>query len=208
MSSGPWKHCGANFVIYPTAKLLKPGNITLGSNIIIDDFVFIGGHEELIVGNHVHIASHASITGGGRCLLGDFCGLSTGVRLLTGTDDFHGACLTGPTIPPEFRQVTRSAVVVESHAILGANVVVLPGVRIGEGTTVGAGSVVTRDLAPWGVYAGAPARLIKPRPWQHILAAEQEMYRCHGRPAASYRLPLTPTVPDAALHSTDDSRAA
>jgi galactoside O-acetyltransferase len=208
MGCGSWKRCGVNVVIYPTAKLLRPGDITLGSDVVIDDFVFIGGHDEVVVGNHVHIASHASITGGGCCLLGDFCGVSSGVRILTGTDDFHGACLTGPTIPAEFRRVTRGTVVVESHAILGANAVVLPGVRVGEGATVGAGSVVARDLAPWAVYAGAPARFLQDRPPKHILAAERELYRRHGTPAVSYRLPLLPTVPDAAFHSTDDSRAA
>lgn len=200
--------CGANVVIYPTAKLLKPGNITLGSNIIIDDFVFIGGHEELIVGNYVHIASHASITGGGRFRVGDFCNLSSGVRILTGTDDFLGAGLGGSTIPPEFRCVERNSVVVESHTILGANTVVLPGVRIGEGAAVGAGSVVTRDLEPWGVYVGVPARLLKARPAEHILAAEQELYRRFGTPPHSFRLPLTRTGTNAALYSTDDPRAA
>src|SRR5262249_651870 len=156
-----------------------------------------------IIGNHVHIASHASITGGGRCVLGDFCGLSSGVRVLTGTDDFLGAALTGPTVPAEFRRLTRAFVVVESHPVVGANAATLPGLRIGEGAAVGAGSVVTRDLAPWGVYAGAPARLIRSRPPDAIRAAEQELYRRYGLPPQSFRLPPNPAVPNAAIHPTD-----
>ena len=133
-------------------------NIALGSNIIIDDFVFIGRQRELIVGNHVHIASFASITGGGRLVIGDFSGIASGARILTGSDDFQGSGLTGPTIPPEFRAVERSEVVVESHAIVGANAVVLPGVRIGEGAVVGAGAIVTRDLPSWTINVGSPAQ--------------------------------------------------
>jgi galactoside O-acetyltransferase len=208
MTEVPWKCRGDAVVIYPLAKILKPENISLGSHIIIDDFVFLGGHEELCIGNYVHIASHASITGGGRCFFGDFSGLSSGVRVLTGTDDFLGGGLLGPTVPPEFRRVTRSAVVLESHAVVGAGAVVLPGVRIGEGAAVGAGSVVTRDLPPWGVYAGVPARFLKPRPKEIMLAAEQELYARHGRPARSWRQPPDWSLSDAALHPPDHSRAA
>ena len=58
---------GKDITIYPLAKIIKTECISLGSHIVIDDFVFIGAHEEMIIGNHVHIASHASITGGGKC---------------------------------------------------------------------------------------------------------------------------------------------
>ena len=179
-------HRGRNVTIFPLAKIIDPGAITVGSNVIIDDFVFIGRHEEMIIGNHVHVASHVSITGGGRCFLADFCGLSSGTRLLTGTDDFAGAALTGPTIPAEFRCVQRGWVEVGAHAVIGANAVVLPNVRIGEGAAVGAGSVVTRDLEPWTIYAGVPARPLKSRPRDAILA-EQQLYEKYGRPERIFR---------------------
>ena len=180
-------HRGQNVTVFPLAKIIDPGAITVGSDVIIDDFVFIGRHEELVIGNHVHIASHVSITGGGRCFLADFCGLSSGTRLLTGTDDFAGAALTGPTIPAEFRCVSRGFVEVGAHAVIGANAVVLPNVRIGEGAAVGAGSVVTRDLEPWTLYAGVPARPLKARPREAILAAEQQLYEKYGRPEQLFR---------------------
>jgi len=178
---------GKNVTIYPLAKLIDPDSITVGSNVIIDDFVFIGRHEELIIGNHVHIASHVSITGGGRCFLADFCGLSSGTRLLTGTDDFAGAALTGPTIPAEFRCVSRGFVEVGEHVVIGANAVVLANVRIGAGAAVGAGSVVTRDLEPWTIYVGVPARPLKQRPRDAILAAEQQLYDKYGRPERQFQ---------------------
>src|SRR5262249_10170229 len=150
----PFRRVGNNVKIYKLAVIVSPETMVLGSDIIIDDFVFIGSHQRLILGNHVHIASHASITGGGRVLVSDFCGISSGARLISGTDDFTGDGLTGPTIPPQFRQVHRGTIVLEPHVIIGSNAVVLPDVTVGEGSTVGAGSVVTQSLDPWGVYAG------------------------------------------------------
>jgi len=161
--------------------------MVLGSHIIIDDFVFIGSHPKIILGNHVHIASHASITGGGRVMIGDFCGISSGARLISGTDDFTGGSLTGPTIPAEFRDVHRGTIVLEPHVVIGSNAVVLPDITVGEGSTVGAGSVVTRSLDPWGVYAGAPARKINTRSRELVLANQQRLFEKFGRPGVQYR---------------------
>ena len=178
---------GANVKIYARAVILGPENVTLGSNIIIDDFVFLGAHRKLILGNYVHVAAHASITGGGRVLVCDFCGISTGARLLSGTDDFTGGTLTGPTIPPQFRTPHRGAIILEPHVVIGSNAVVLPDVTIGEGSTVGAGSVVTHSLEPWGVYAGVPARRINTRPREALQANEKLLFETCGAPAIQYR---------------------
>ncbi len=180
---------GVDVTIFPGARVLGRDRITIGSHVIIDDFVFIGSHAELVLGSYVHVASHASITGGGMCLIADFAGVSSGARILTGTDDFGGAGMTGPTIPNEFRAVERGRVTIESHVVVGANAVVLPNVTIGEGAVVGAGSVVVADLAPWQVYVGAPARAVKPRRSDRILAQERTLYERYGRPDGSTRRP-------------------
>jgi acetyltransferase-like isoleucine patch superfamily enzyme len=178
---------GENITIYPLARIIDSVAMTIGSDVIIDDFVFIGRHEELVIGNHVHIAAHASITGGGRCFLADFCGISSGARLLTGSDDFGGSALTGPTVPSEFRSVSRGQVVIGAHALVGANAVILPNVRIGAGAAVGAGSVVTRDVEPWMICAGVPARPIRERPREAILDAERRLFEKYGQPKRSFR---------------------
>jgi len=166
---------GENVTIYSRAQIIGRDRITIGSHVIVDDFVFIGKHEELIIGNHVHIASHASITGGGICVCCDFSGISCGARVLTGTDRFQGGGLTGPTIPDRYRYPERGRTVIGAHAVLGANSVVLPNIEIGEGVTVGAGSVVTSNLDPWGIYVGAPARRIGTRRKEEILEFEQKL---------------------------------
>src|SRR5450432_2149073 len=127
---------GHDVTIYPLAKIVHPASIRLGSHIVIDDFVFIGSHQELVLGNHVHVASHASITGGGVCICCDFSGISSGARILTGTDDFRGGGLTGPTVPARYRAVERGRTIIGAHAVIGANATVCPNVTVGEGATV------------------------------------------------------------------------
>ncbi len=159
-----FRSCGDDVVIYEWVRVLDPGRIDVGSHVIVDDFVFLDGGESLSVGSHVHIASYVAIIGGGTVVLEDFVGLAPGVRLVSGTEIVDGSGLTNPTIPDRWRAVQRGTIRVRRHALLGTNVVVHPNVTIGEGTIVGSQSLVTRDLPPWSICFGAPARVIRSRP--------------------------------------------
>lgn len=170
-----FREVGSNVKIYAGARVVGCEHITIGSNVIIDDFVLIYATQPMRIGAHVHIASFVSITGGGEVLVDDFVGLSSGVRILSGSDDFMGGGLTGPTIPAEYRKVKRSFVSIGRHAIVGANTTVMPGVSIGEGCAVGANSLVNKSLDPWGLYFGSPVRRIKDRPFDEILRLESEL---------------------------------
>lgn len=155
--------CGEDVQIYPRAHIVSPEVVSIGDSVIIDDFVFLTGGVDTRIGSFVHLASFSSYLGGGRLVIEDYAGVSSGSRIYTGTDDFLGESLTGPTIPAEFRQPSRSFVHIGKYAVVGANCVVLPGVTIAEGCTVGALSLVNRDCEPWTIYAGVPARPIKAR---------------------------------------------
>jgi galactoside O-acetyltransferase len=166
--------------IFEFTKIIGMDNITFGSNVLIDDFVLIMASEPMTFGNYVHLACFSSITGGARVTIGDFCAVSQGARLLTATDDFVDWGFGNSTIPEEFRNTTRSPIEIGRFAILGANSVVLPGVTIGEGVTVGAGTVVTRDLEPWGVYLGN--RRHRDRDRDGVMAAHHRFVELHGSP--------------------------
>ena len=140
--------------IFEHTKIVGVENIEFGSNIIIDDFAFVYARGRIRIGSYVHIACFASITGGAELEIGDFAAVSQGARVLTATDDFTEWGFGNSTVPEEYRNVTRAPVSIGRFCIIGANSVILPGVTIGEGATVGAGTVVTRNLAPWGVYLG------------------------------------------------------
>lgn len=170
-----FKSIGENVTIYEPVAIIEPESIVLGSNIIISEFSFLAGGLGLYLGNYIHIAAHTCISGGGYCILQDFVGLSAGVRLITSSENVDGSGLTNPTIPQEFRAIHRSFVNCEKHSFLSTNVVVHPGVTIGEGAVVGSGSIVTKDLEPWGVYLGTPVRRIKERPKEKIFEMENEL---------------------------------
>jgi galactoside O-acetyltransferase len=175
---------GQDVIIWPQAKIISPEVIAIGDSVIIDDFVFIMGGKSTRIGSFVHIASFTSITGGGELVMEDFTGLSGGVRVYTGNEDYSGGCLTNPSVPYPYRLPTRSFVHIRKHAIIGANTVILPGVVIGEGAAIGANSLVTKDCEPWKIYAGSPAKAIKTRPQDKILELEaqlcQELYDTSG----------------------------
>jgi galactoside O-acetyltransferase len=135
-------------------KIVGREKIEFGDPVLIDDFVFIYARKRMRIGSFVHIGCFSSITGGEEFEMGDFSGLSGGVRVYTGSDDFAGWGFGNPTIPEKYRNVHRAPIRIGRFAIVGANSVVLPGVTIGEGACVAACSVVSRDAAPWGVYAG------------------------------------------------------
>jgi galactoside O-acetyltransferase len=162
--------------IYEYAKIINRNNLSMDYFSQIDDFVFLNAGEKTKIGKFVHIASFCSVIGGGEFYMEDFSGLSAGCRIITGSDDFLGGGLTNPTVPEKYSNVKKSFVRIKRHAIIGTNVVILPGVTIGEGAAVGAGCIVRKDLAPWSIYAGQDCRLIKSRPSELILKREQELF--------------------------------
>ena len=170
-----FRACGDDVRIYEWVRVLDPERISVGSHVIVDDFVFLDGGESLSIGSHVHIASYVGIVGGGTVVLEDFVGLATGTRLVSGTDIMDGSGLTGPTIPDRWRAVNRGEIHIGRHAVMGANVVVHPNVTIGEGTIVGSQSLVTKSLPPWSICVGVSARVIRQRDSETITAYEGEL---------------------------------
>jgi len=166
---------GLDVKIFPMARVLGREHISIGDSVIIDDFVFLYAADKTVIGSFVHIAAFACITGGGTITVADFAGISGGTHIYTGNDDYSGGSLTGPTVPAPWRTATRSFVNIGKHVIIGANSVILPGVTIGEGAAIGAGAVVTRDIEPWTINVGSPAKPIKTRPKETILRMESEL---------------------------------
>lgn len=176
-SSLHFAEMGTDVTLYPNIIFINTENIHLKSHIIISEFVWIHGGIKTVIGNFIHIAPHVSIAGGGLTILEDFVGVCAGVRVINGTDMIHGQGLVGPTIPREFRSVSRSFVHLQKHAFLASNVVIHPGVTIGEGAVVGSNSVVTKDIQPWTINLGSPAREVGKRPRETIQQLEERLYR-------------------------------
>lgn len=169
-----FKSCGASPMIHELANIVFPENITLGDNIRIDGFVNIIASAPIYIGHHVHVASFCHVSAVEPITLDDFCGISHGTRVYTASDDFTGEYMTGPTVPSEFRNPDQGAVRIGRHVVVGAGGVVLPGVEIGDGVTVGAQSLINKPLEPWWIYGGVPAKKLRPRS-KRILELEKKL---------------------------------
>ena len=128
----------------------------------------------VVFGGRNHIGAFCHLVGRGGLTLERFAGLSQRVSIYTASDDYSGQFLTNPTVPAGFTSCTVAPVSLGRHAIVGSGAVILPGVEIGEGVSVGALSLVTRSLPEWGIYSGIPARRLKDRS-RDLLALEARL---------------------------------
>jgi lipopolysaccharide O-acetyltransferase len=127
-----------------SANQSKDGiSLIFGENVQLNDYVHIGAIKEVSIGNNVLIASKVFISDHGHGSYG-----------LTGNND-------SPYIPPASRQLEAKPVIIEDNVWLGEMVSILPGVRIGYGSVIGAGSVVTKNIPPQCIAVGNPAIVIK-----------------------------------------------
>jgi len=107
----------------------------------------------LVFGNHVAIGRGVTFYNLGGVELGSRVVVSQDVYFCGGTHDH-----TLPTYP-----LQRRRIVVEDDVWIGAGAFIGPGVRVGKGAVVGARAVVMRDVPPWKVVVGNPARVVKDR---------------------------------------------
>lgn len=162
LSSLGLKKIGENVKISKDAKLYDCHLMEIGDNSRIDDFCVISG--KIKIGRNVHIAPYCLVAGGDKGIVfEDFSGLAYQVQVFTQSDDYSGKTLTNPTIPDEFKQESKKAVLVGRHSIVGAGSIILPGVILREGTSVGAMSLLRKSTQEWSIYVGNPAVRIKCR---------------------------------------------
>jgi acetyltransferase-like isoleucine patch superfamily enzyme len=166
---------GDDVRISPHAIFAQPDLVEMGDHVAIDPFTVVT--TALTLGNYVHIAPHCTIIGSrnGKLIMGDFSALAAGCRIVCSSDDFKGGGLINSAVPERYRVVHYSTIRIERFVTLGTNSIVLPGLTIGEGAVTGAGSLVTKDLEPWGIFAGSPARKIGERPRDNILKYADEI---------------------------------
>lgn len=140
------------------------GDITLEGGAALDRGVSLicssplrGKGDKLIIRSGTYVNrftifdAHGRIEIGRDCMIGPHCYL---------TDANHG---TTPLEPVKFQEMKTAPVVIEDEVWIGAHVTILPGVRIGKGAVVGAGSVVTRDIPSHAVAIGVPADILRER---------------------------------------------
>jgi acetyltransferase-like isoleucine patch superfamily enzyme len=151
---------GPNCVIEAGVLIFHPENVYLGSNVYVGHQTILKGYykNQLRVGDETWIGQQCFFHAGGGIEIGNQVGIGPGVKILTSAHGEGGRQVAIYNAPVEFKPV-----VVEDHADIGVGAILLPGVTVGRGAQVGAGSVVTEDVPAYHVVAGVPARVLRER---------------------------------------------
>lgn len=151
----------SSVTVYRTLNRHANAGIFLGNDVLLLEQVrLLMGEDDtrLDLGNRVIVNVGCYLSGEGGLSLADDVIVGPHARLLSAG---HGIDGGDPVIWKN--PLTGAPIVVESGAWIGGGATVLPGVRIGRGAVVGAGSVVTRDVPPFAIVGGNPARLLRYR---------------------------------------------
>lgn len=170
-----FKSLGKNVKISTKSSIYNNDQIEIGDNSRIDDFCLLSG--KIAIGKFVHITPYCNLAGGELgIVLEDFTALAYGVHVFTQSDDYSGQTMTNSNIPEKYKKVTKASVYIRRHTIVGACSVVMLGVELKEGTSIGAMSLVRKSTEEWSIYVGNPAKKIKARS-KELLVLEQEFLK-------------------------------
>lgn len=145
--------------LFQPVIITREQSIRVSDRARVDSLVKLEGGNGLTIGHYAHLASFVHILGGGYCLLEDGTSCGSGVKIITGSNTpgyGHGCSAIDPNAT-----ISRSFVHIKRNAVLFVNVVVLPGVTIGENAVIAAGAVVTCDVPDYELWGGVPAKFIK-----------------------------------------------
>jgi len=124
---------GKGSTIHMGARFYDPRNISIGEDSIIGEGVVLDGRDKLSIGNHVDIASE--------------------VMIYNSEHDVNDPNFLAKNAP----------VTIEDYVFIGPRAIILPGVRIEKGAVVAAGAIVTKDVPPFSIAGGIPAKIIGER---------------------------------------------
>ncbi len=124
---------GKGSTIHMWANFFDPSGISVGEDTIIGDHVFLDGRSSLVVGNHTDIASS--------------------VMIYNSEHDLESEDFNARTEPVE----------IGDYVFIGPRAIILPGVKIGKGSVVAAGAVVSKDVPEFTIVGGVPAKEIGQR---------------------------------------------
>lgn len=129
-----FKHCGSRVHLYLPFHICFPGDLEIGDDSTIGTYVHMWALGGISIGNRVMIGSHTAITS---------------ITHDHAEEDMR------------FSPTVRKPVIIEDDVWIGTHSVILPGIRIGKGAVIGANSVVSKDVEPYSIVVGSPAKLLK-----------------------------------------------
>jgi len=152
-----YQHRGKGSVIYSSVRMDTPPyrRFSIGRKSVIESFSCINNAVgDVIIGDYTRVGLHNTIIGPVR--IGNNVNLAQGITVTALNHNFDDT-----TKRIDQQGVTTKAVTINDDVWIGANAVILPGVTIGTHSVVAAGAVVSKDVPPYTIVAGVPAKVIK-----------------------------------------------
>jgi dTDP-4-amino-4,6-dideoxy-D-glucose acyltransferase len=169
---------GTNVQIESTALLIEPQNIHIGSNVRIDAGCILSAGVGIRIGNRVHIGAATHVFASGAALtVDDFCGVSSRVSFFTSNDDYSSGHMANPMVPMHYRKVRTGEIMLGRHVVIGCGSIIMPGVKLGFGASIGALSFVNKAVPALAIVSGNPARVIGHRDGNQLATLEKKLIR-------------------------------
>lgn len=152
---------GEDVIFEDGVRVWHPETIEIGRNVYVGHDAMLKGYykSRMVIGDDSWLGQGVYLHSAGGITVGRCVGIAPFVKMIT---SFHGEAGRGrPILDVELE---FAAIAIEDDANLGLGSIVLPGVTVGRGAQVAAGAVVTRDVEPYSIVAGNPARFLRWRP--------------------------------------------
>ena len=152
-----YQHRGKGSIIHSSVRMDTPPyrRFSIGRKSVIESFSCINNAVgDVIIGDYTRVGLHNTIIGPVR--IGKNVNLAQGITVTALNHNFDDT-----TKRIDQQGVSTKAVIINDDVWIGANAVVLPGVTIGTHSVVAAGAVVSKDVPPYTIVAGVPAKVIK-----------------------------------------------
>jgi acetyltransferase-like isoleucine patch superfamily enzyme len=156
------KYLGKNVRIEKGVIVKNCKRVSIDDNSWIDNYTILEGGNCIEIGKNVHIVSFCHLQGGCKLIISDNATIASGCKIFSDSN-YYTKRMSSATRLDE-QEIRSAPVIIEKDAFIGLNSVVLPGVKIGEGSVIGANSLVIKDIPPWSIAVGSPAIIIKERP--------------------------------------------
>lgn len=164
-----FRACGSNLNLSWPITIMGPQAMSIGDNFIarknlklraFTDFNSQVFSPEIIVGNNVNIETDCHIACINKITIGDNVLIASGVFI---SDHSHGEPdYIDIKIPPIKRSLTsKGPIIIEENVWIGEHAVILSGVKVGKFSIIGANAVVTKNIPPYSIAGGVPAKVIK-----------------------------------------------
>lgn len=127
----------------------------IGSHSIINEGSLVDSNCE--IGNYVCIGKYNNIT---KAKIGNYCSLANNISIGQGEHDKSRVSTSSLFYSAPYDELTQNSCIIGNDVWIGVDSIILRGVTIGDGAIIGANSVVTKDIPPFAVAVGSPAKVI------------------------------------------------